>query len=296
MAAKKKSAKAQGNAKGFGKGKMNMMLQMMQSMMGGGGGGDSWGGNSWGGNNAADQGITSKSQLKEALQKSDAHKDAKPTYEVFEVNTGSGIGFQATVDIGGQAFNGEVGASKKAAEQNAAKAALKDLFPGAAKKTAGGKKAKQWPQQGGAGNLMEMLAGASGGKGKGGKGNQKSGQKRKAGGEEEQCVRLRLNEAVQLLIPVKEGAFRLKSKDDVVFQTEQTGSTYTSTVTIKVTGGSFEGEACSSQKDAERSAATAAYSALQDEVAPLIEEHIAKKKAKAMEQRAAYDAKKKAAA
>jgi len=271
---KKKSPKAQngqgGNATAAakGQGKMAMMQYIMESIMGGG---DSWGDDWWGSggsndNNGGGSNNASndwKSRLQIAIQKSKKHS-GKASYEVNEVKTESGgTGYQAAVDVDGTSYCGEVAPGKKAAEHMAAKVALEDLFPHEAKGSKGNK------------------AAASGKKQKGGKKKH----------TEDLDIRVQLNRAIQLLIPAKEGAHRLKGKDDMVYKTEQAeGNQYVSTLTIKVAG-TFTGEACGSKQDAERSAATVAYDAVKGDVAPLLEENIAKRRKKFEESKALWDQK-----
>merc|ERR1719329_1104268 len=126
--------------------------------------------------------VSWKQLLNQALQKSSDYT-GNATYETNEVAMDDKSAYQSAVDIDGTQYCGEPAKSKKDAELNAAKVALEELFPNQLQK----------------GNVLGL---ASAG-GKGGKG----GKKRKADVFfHEVKSKSLLNDTVQTLINIKEGA------------------------------------------------------------------------------------------
>lgn len=166
-------------------------------------------------------------------------------------------GYVAAVTFQGQTFaSDEVKVNKKAATQMAAKEALRQCFPDAFDACASGG-AVQKPSKG---------------------------QKRKNAEEAaaEMHPKALLNQGMEHLI--RKQFDRAKAKEDIVYTvTEIEGEvkSYQCQVTIPSQAGkSWVGDACTSKKEAEQSAAHTAYMALTSVFAPLIAEHQAMKKAK----------------
>jgi len=220
------------------------------------------------GNVAASQ-TPWKGKLHETLKRNGI--DDKPEY-VATANTGGpalpdgGAGFLGTVTVNGQSFaSDEVAKGKREAEQNAAKAALKALYPD---------QFNEVPQGDGGLGPLAMLGMAGGMSGKA--------QKRKEP-PTDLPLKSKLMHSVQLMVRNKSG--RTLTKQDIIYAiTENEGppKTFMSTCTITdYEGGKcFSGEWCDNKTKAENSAAEAAYNAMSDMRSALEEEHAAKKKAK----------------
>lgn len=242
MSAKGAWGNGEGKGKGGGKGgKMAAMMELLQYMFVPG---------------AADSGTTApvqnwKGELITAYQRSSPtgqpKDDIKFEVNLLEVEGSKKPSYQAVVAISGKTFTGEPAAGKKAAEHNASKLALEDLFP------------DHQVQGGGWGEQKKAAAG---------------GTKRKAT-IEDQAPKSQLSAGVNLLVG------RLLTKDDITYQyAEVAGQTgkFTATVTIAATGVSFSTtEAETSRKAAENAAAVVALQKLEAQLEPLREEHKAKK-------------------
>jgi len=204
-----------------------------------------------------------KSTLHHTLVKNSL--DEKPVYEATEDGNRKWVG---TVALLGNTYTAkESGPNKKAAEQFAAKAALKALYPAEFKKHNNSKGGfDPWMIQ----QMME------------GKQQQKGGAKT---GDQDQ--KSKLVHSVQLLMLKNLG--RSLIKGDIQWEIQESEGDkkkYTATVTItQYEGGhSSTGQACDSKKKAEKSAAQAAYKALKSVLVPLEEENTAKQKKKNQEE------------
>merc|ERR1712232_142930 len=188
-----------------------------------------------------------KMELHDLLEKSpQGLGEEKPTYTSEDAPTGGYIG---SVTIHGQAYTGEEpGQSKKAAEQGAAKAATKALFPEEFKKLSSSTPAMPaWMTQG-----------------------WQAPQKAKAPPSED--PKNKLNHGMQLLL----GRSMLKGEMSFEVQTiepsgEGKATQYQATMTLTPYEGgkSFVGEVSDSKSNAEKSAAAEAYKVLKPVFDPL---------------------------
>lgn len=256
-------------AKGGGKGKMGgkqgKMMQMMQMMM------QAWGGGEGGGEAGTAGGNSNQGNWKgtfigayQRTNKGSSGKD-EVVYEVSEVEGEGRSGYQCSLTIqGGDTYTGEVSASKKGAEHEAAKVACQEMFPEDFKKASQG-------------DMMSSMM-SSMGKGKGG------GKKRPA--EDQLGPKSRLNHVLPLIFD------RGAEKGDLTFTVEETGEghcddKYTATCTLKPLDKVFTGAPKKSKRDAEDAAAEAALAGLKDLIEPAEAEHKAKKAKKNKESIAA---------
>lgn len=206
-----------------------------------------------------------KQELNQALQK---HSIAdKPEY----TSSGEGKLWMGTVTIEGQIYNSEEAApNKKAAENEAAKAALKELYPEAFEKASS--------KSGSGANailsgLQQMLGGQT----------EQKGQKRKRGDDRHpgnDDPKQKLLNMMQLYVHKKHE--RNLASDDmswVVQEFEEGKKTFQCSLTLTVHEPRqiHTGEVCDTKKAAEWSAATIALEHLKDIFSSLEEEHKAKK-------------------
>lgn len=214
-----------------------------------------------------------KSALHETLQKNS--NDEKPAYECEEAEGGKYLG---TVTIGGETYTAEKPAKKKKeAEQFAAMAAFKTLYPAEFKNAAAGSGGGGMPA------MMQMMGGAKG-------------QKRKADGlPSHHDPKGKLGNSIQLLITSNHA--RSMTKEDVKWETAEFEENGTKTYQVSVTindsvgpegGKTFNGEVCDNKKAAEASAAQVAYDSMKSILEPLEEEHKAKKQKKKEEEAEAW--------
>lgn len=209
-----------------------------------------------------------KQVLNQALQKHNITD--KPEYETAE---GGNRKYVATVTIEGQIYNSEeLAPNKKAAEQAAAKAAVKELYPDEFQK-----KAMSGSRKPGKGSMMmPVMMEESRGK--------KRGKEHPGNDNPKQ----RLLNVVQLLVFKKHQ--RNITSDDLSWEIQEfdgeQGKTYQGSVTITVhePGKSYTGEVSESKKNAEWAAATIAYDHLKEIFGELEEEHKEKKRKKNKEE------------
>lgn len=203
--------------------------------------GDSTGGDeSWKGKFfVAYQQSTKKSPTKEDLK-----------YEVTEVTADEKKGYQAVLTVAGSEYAGEVSfGSKKDAENEAAKVAMKEMFP-------------------------QVHAGMSAKSGKGGQGT-----KRPRGPKEEVDLEsLGPKERLNHVLPFLLG--HTQAKGDLIFQMDESGegnTKYTATCLLPAIDVSFASPPSASKKAAEDAAAEATYEGMRAQFQPLLEEHKLKK-------------------
>jgi hypothetical protein len=260
-------AAAQQQQKHAGMGQMDLMMQLMSQVV--------WP-QGWEGEDSAtpaanESQVNHKGALQQMLQK--AAKKAgtefdKPEYTVVDVTKGKIKLYKGTVTFQGKTFEGPPSQGKKAAEHAAAKAAADKAFPGQVlSKPSGGTSSggSVWVDDG---ILQEAIMSAlSGGSSAAPSGK---GVKRSIGSEE-LPAKTRLVHAVQLLVG------RPVTKEDIVYKVEGEVGAYLCSVSIPHTGNTYAGSKEKLQKAAEASAAEVALKSLKDKVAPLEEEHKAKK-------------------
>lgn len=223
------------------------------------------------GGGAGGQDLNWKQDLHQAI--SQANKTVVTKGEIvfttLEVPSQSGgpAKFMSSVSYAGfqTEYTGEEAASKKMAEQNAAKAAVQSEFPQVFQSKAASP----------GGGLAVAVHGGPIKPGGGG------GQKR---GREEEHPKAKLLRGLTLLIG------RSLTKDDVIYNVdavETTGkpSVFTCTATLACYDNMVvQGQGCESRKAAEMSACEAAVAMLQGAFGPAEEEHKAKKAKKAAEE------------
>lgn len=241
-----------GNAQGKGKGKGIAAVLELLGMMYQGGAQSGGGGGGGGAGGAASQNW--KGELQAALQKSmgTVAKGAVTYSTTDSTDDGSKKPrFQAIAFVSGESYTGLPADSKKVAEQNAAKAAVKKMFP-------------QHTHAVVAPSTTVSHHSAPGS------------TKRKA--EEMQAElpsKSKLIQGVHLIVQ------RPLTKEDMVYQTEEVvgqEQKFSGSVTITATGQTFASDRpAGSRKDAEHAAAEVALKALEAQFAPLQEEQKAKK-------------------
>jgi len=261
-----RNAAAQQQQKRAGMGQMDLMMQLMSQVV--------WP-QGWEGEDSAtpaanESQVNHKGALQQMLQK--AAKKAgtefeKPEYTVEDVTKGKIKLYKATVTFQGKTFEGPPSQGKKAAEHAAAKAAADKAFPGQVlSKPSGGTSSggNVWVDDGVFQEAISALVGG-GGAAPSGKGVKRS------IGSEELPAKTRLVHAVQLLVG------RPVTKEDIVYKVEGEVGAYLCSVSIPHTGNTYAGSKEKLQKAAEASAAEVALKSLKDKIAPLEEEHKAKK-------------------
>lgn len=252
------AAKPSTSAKKWGPEEMwqQQMMMMQQFMMG-----------AWGASQNPE--MQWKMKFHEALKKSGISD--KPEYTAADAGGGS---FTGMVTVQGQTHSAdEPTKNKKASEQSAAKAGLKAMFPEAFEKIS-----SESDSSGGGDWMFPGMMGM-GAVGKG--------QKRKNPFPDQPVhPKSKLQHALSIFILNKAG--RPVNKDDVQYtitEIEGPPKMYQATCVIAEyeSGKEIKGEAGKSKSEAEANAAKAAYDEIESTVAPMIEEHNAKKKLKKQE-------------
>jgi hypothetical protein len=270
--------------KGVGKGKMDILMQMMSQMSGAQGGA--------GAPSSNEPVANYKGALLSCIQKelkASLTKENTPQYTIVEI-AGKQTKYQATVSFQDKTFEGPAVMGKKAAEHAAAKIAIQKAFPKqshvAVQHASANNAAKSTgsvgiPANALVGLLQAAVNNAGGIPATVDTGAVGKGQKRKF---EDFPAKNRLTHGIQLL------KGEATTKEDIVFTVETVDGTqiphakYQASVSIPMTGNTYVGEVQLSKKAAENSAAEVALENLKDQIEPKEEERKAKIAKKNQEQ------------